>query len=88
VLPTDPPEPDVFSYDNATELEPMICQLQYCYRTRSKPEPEPDVLSYNNTTEPEPDMFSYDNATELEPTMCLAITILQNQNHDTSKNPE
>ena len=51
-------------------------------------EPEPDMLSYNNATEPEPDVLSYDNAIELEPTMCLATTMLQNQNHDTSENPE
>jgi hypothetical protein len=61
----DPPEPDVFSYDNAIELEPTMCQLQYCYRTGSKPEPEPDVLSY-------------DNAIELEPITCLATIMLQN----------
>jgi hypothetical protein len=51
-------------------------------------EPEPDMLSYDNTTEPELDVFSYNNTTELEPTMCLATTTLQNQNHDTSENPE
>jgi hypothetical protein len=46
------------------------------------------VLSYDNAIEPELDVFSYDNATELEPITCLAMTMLQNQNYDTSENPE